>query len=134
VADQVRTIFRRHASVIAVLVTAAVSFVTLALVVHESSEREKAIADQRAERLEQICVSISDNRLALIDLTGVVLEGDNTSLPLTAIPEFQQLDPRTQAYVAALEQSQATDDPGIRERIDDFRAGLLAAPLPEFCG
>jgi hypothetical protein len=129
----VRVFLARHASVIAVLVVAAVSAGTLALVVNEASVREAEIAKNRAERLEQVCTSITDNRLALIDLTGVVLAGDATGVPLTALPEYQNLDPATRAYVAALARAQAPEHPTVRERIDDFRAGLLALPLPDFC-
>jgi hypothetical protein len=129
-----RELFKRHASVIAVLIVAAVAAGIIAAVVKEASIREKQIADQRAERLEQICGSIRDNRLALIDFTSVVLADDTQSLPLTALPEYQQLEPATRAYVAALARSQVNDGPSLRQRIDDFRAGLLALPLPEFCG
>jgi hypothetical protein len=130
----VRVFLARHASVIAVLIVAAVSAGTLALVVNEASVREAEIAKNRAERLEQVCTSITDNRLALIDLTGVVLAGDNGGgLPLTGLPEYQSLDPATRAYVAALARAQAPEHPTVRERIDDFRAGLLALPLPDFC-
>jgi hypothetical protein len=130
----VRVFLARHASVIAVLIVAAVSAGTLALVVNEASVREAEIAKNRAERLDQVCTSITDNRLALIDLTGVVLAGDgNGGLPLTALPEYKNLDPATRAYVAALARAQAPEHPTVRERIDDFRAGLLALPLPDFC-
>ena len=130
---------RRHASVLAVLVTTAAAAVALFAVVNEADERERQDRLQeerteaaRLERQQQICVSISDNRQAVLDLTGVVLAGESAPLPLTSLPEFDQLDPRTQTYLHALA-AQTGGGAALRARIDAFRTGLLAAPLPEFC-
>jgi hypothetical protein len=136
------TFIRAHASVLAVLVTTAAAVVAILAVTHEAEvraeedlEQAARIEDARTERLGQICTSVMDNRQAVIDLTGVVLAGETQALPLTSLPEFAQLDPASQAYFRALAVQLEAGSGGesVRDRIDAFRQGLLAAPLPEFC-
>ena len=130
---------RAHASVLAVLVTTAAAVVAILAVTHEAEVRAEEDLEQaariesaRLERQGQICTAIHDNRDGLLDLTAVVLAGESAALPLTSLPEFDELDPRTQAYLHALA-AQAGTGENLRARIEAFRTGLLAAPLPDFC-
>lgn len=129
-----RRFIKRHASALAVLLVGVISVMSISGTIIEARLRAKDVDEASAERAQQICVSIIDNRTALLELTSVVLADESPELPLTMLPEFQALDPKTQDYLRALAAAASDDDgPSLRERIEAFREGLLAQPLPDFC-
>lgn len=113
---------RAHPLTIAYLLIIAVFAFALWGVQHEESERRSAL-----------CETVNDQQAVLADLLETVLDDDGSGgLPLTALPEFQQLDPDTQDYLSALEALSAQDDPdSLDDRLRRFAAERL---VPAECG
>lgn len=139
-----RRLVGRHAGVLSVLLVGVVAVVAVLGVGAEGDARRRedraAIARedaredaQAATNSAQLCASIESNRYGLLDLVDAVLDDDEPArTPLTETPEYAALDPVTQRFVVVV----FSTPPGsstLAARLDGFRSGLLATPLPDFC-
>lgn len=131
----------RHAQALTVLVVCAgLAIGVVAFQAEQDRADDRDAAQARARRTE-ICDSFDDLQAVSRDLINVVLDpgtGGGGGLPLTSIPEFQQLDGDTQAYLVALSAAviEARDDNpnDLVERLATFRDDRLGPDdLPEFC-
>lgn len=118
---------RRHAIAILVVVM-TVGFSTTAFV----------SIDQQSARRAEICLSFDDLQTVSRDLIDLVLDdgGGGGGVPLTAVPEFRALDPKTQAYLVALQTAAANsaNPNALAERLATFRDDRLGPDdLPDFC-
>lgn len=101
---------RTHPNAVSLLLIVAVAAAGLWGVQHEAEVRRR-----------ELCETVNDQQAVLADLVDTVLAGDGGGLPLTALPEFHNLDPATQDYVLALEAASRGDDPnGLDDRLRRF--------------